>query len=130
MKTETTFCVAALLALVATGCSTIKTTTTAYAGSPNCAPVDPSGVQLLRHEPLHSHERLAEITLDASGEPSTGKMEARMRGEAAKVGADAVVVVFDRLHPGGLDVPGGLWARGAEAIDGHALIGVAVKYHQ
>jgi hypothetical protein len=49
----------------------------------------------LRSEPTRPNDRLGEIMIDASTDPAPPltEVEAKLRKEAAKLGADAVVVV-------------------------------------
>jgi hypothetical protein len=68
--------------------------------------------------------------VDASTDPAPAvtKVEERLRKEAAKIGADAVVVVYDRVQPLGVIVSGGYWYRSASTITGRKLVGIAIKY--
>jgi hypothetical protein len=68
--------------------------------------------------------------IDASidPEPSIEVVEARLRNEAAKFGADAVVVVYDHIQRVGTVVSGGYWSRTVYPVTGHRLVGVAIKY--
>jgi hypothetical protein len=120
----------ASLALVLTSCASINATTTQYVGAPHQPPSDPAKVEILRTEPTRPHERLGEIMLDASTDPAppVADVEARLRKEAARIGADAVVVVLDRIQPVGVFVTGGYWSGTASTIHGRKLIGVAIKY--
>jgi hypothetical protein len=111
-------------------CASIDATTTQYVGAKHSAPSDPSTVSILRTEPIKPHERLGEITIDASVHPSPPitDVEARLCKEAARIGAEAVVVVYDRVQPMGVYVSGGYWNRSTTTITGHKLVGVAIKY--
>jgi hypothetical protein len=67
---------------------------------------------------------LGYIVVDASTDPppSIEKVVAKVRSEAGKLGADAVVVVYDRDQPIA-EYDGGLvWG------EGRKLAGVAIKY--
>ena len=47
---------------------------------------------------------------------------------AAKLGADAVVVVYDRVQPTAAYVSGPWWGRSIETISGRKVVGVAIRY--
>jgi hypothetical protein len=119
-------CVASLLL----GCATVEATTTQYVGAPRFPPTDPARVELLRGEPTRANARLGEITVDASTEPapSVAEVEQKLRDEAGKLGADAVVVVYDRVQPVGAYLAGPWWGRSIETITGRKVVGVAIKY--
>lgn len=119
---------AALLAL--SGCATVDAQTTAYVGVEHPAPTLASEVVVLRTEPLRPHVRLGEVLIDASVDPAPpiAKVEEKLRDEAAKLGGDAVVVVYDHIQPVGAYVNGPLWARDVETIEGRKLKGIVIKY--
>jgi len=111
-------------------CATVDAVTTQYVGAPHPAPTNPASVQILRVEPKQAHDRLGEIVVDASIDPAPPitQIEDKLRSEAAKLGADAVVVVWDRVQPVGAYVAGPWWGRSVETISGRKLVGVAIKF--
>jgi|SRR5882672_4746301 len=119
---------AAAFALAA--CVTLSATTSPYAGAPHPAAVDPAAVQIMRTQPTRPHEQLGEIVVDASVDPAPPitDVEAKLRAEAATLGADAVVVVLDRVQPVGAYVAGPYWSRSVQTITGRKLVGIAIKY--
>jgi hypothetical protein len=123
---------AALLAsaLGLSACATVDAQTTAYVGVEHPAPTIPAEVQILRTEPMRPHVRLGEILVDASVDPAPpiAQVEEKLRDEAAKLGADAVVVVYDHIGPVAAYVTGPLWSRDVETIQGRKLKGIAIKY--
>jgi hypothetical protein len=124
---------AALAASVAmlVACSpTVEATSTQFVGANHPPPSDPANVKILRTEPTAPHDRLGEVVVDASVEPAppVAQIEDKLRQDAAKMGADAVVVVLDRVQPTGIYVSGPWWGRSAETVSGRKLIGVAIKY--
>ena len=56
------------------------------------------------------------------------EVEDKLRAEAASLGADAVVVVVDRLQPVGAFVSGPWFGRDVDVIKGRKVVGVAIKY--
>jgi hypothetical protein len=115
-----------------TSCASVSVTTMPYVGAPHFPPSDPAAVEILRTEPARPHERLGEIEVDASTEPAPpiAEVEDKLRAEAAKMGADAVVVVHDRIQPVGAYVSGPWWGRDVDVIEGRKLVGVAIKYRR
>ncbi|MFJ3372475.1 hypothetical protein [Pseudomonas sp. NPDC086251] len=119
---------AAFLAL--SGCATVDAQTTAYVGVEHPAPTLASEVVVLRTEPLRPHVRLGEVLIDASVEPAPPitEVEQKLREESAKLGGDAVVVVYDHIQAVGAYVRGGVWSRDVETIEGRKLKGIVIKY--
>lgn len=80
------------------GCASISEQTHAYLGSARYAPTRPEAVQVLSAEPTQPKERLGEVVLSVEGNPSRDEVEARLKRGAAKLGADAAFVVYDKTH--------------------------------
>jgi hypothetical protein len=56
-------------------------------------------VRILGQEPGGAGaERLGQVYIDVEGHPPREQLEQRLRVEAAKLGANAVYIVSDRLH--------------------------------
>jgi len=89
---------------------------------------NPAAVKILRTEPLHSHVQVGEIQVETStSQPQpVAKVEARLRNEAAKLGADAVVIILDQGNT--VSATGGRWSRNATTVTHRKVIGVAIKY--
>jgi len=106
----------ALLAGVLAGCAHVDATTVNYVGVPRYPAVKAEAVQVLPSEPAQRHERLGEVLLDISVDPAppVGDIEARLRDEAAQMGANAIYVIRDVARPG----------------ESRKLIGIAVRYRQ
>jgi hypothetical protein len=113
-----------------TACATVDSDSTQYIGASRPAPTDPKVVEILRTVPTRAHERIGEVKIEASTQPAPpiAKVEERLRQEAARIGADAVVVVYDPIQPVGAYVSGSWWGGTVNTISGRVLIGVAVKY--
>lgn len=120
----------AILVCFLAACATVDATTKQDIGAPHFPPSDPARVAILRAEPQRAHDRLGDIVVDASTQPAppVEKVEAKLRDEGGKLGADAVVVVYDRLQPTAAYVSGPLWDRSIEAVTGRKVVGVAIKY--
>ncbi len=117
----------ALLALLV-GCSMVSVQSKQYLGVPTYPPTDPAAVEILRLEPQRPNERLGEITLEPQGNPTVQEMEAKARQAAAKMGANAVVIVADRTERMGGMVTGPWWGRQYDPVYGRVIIGVAIRY--
>jgi hypothetical protein len=120
-----------LVALVGflAACATVDATSTAYIGAPHRPPSDPAHIALLHDPPTQPNDPLGEVVVDASTQPAPPieRIEDRLRGEAAKLGADAVVIVMDRVVPTGF-YAAGPWGPYADAVFGRRIVGVAIKY--
>lgn len=117
------------LLLGTSGCNTVQTTTKQDIGTPKYAPSNPAQVQILRTEPTHAHVRLGEVQAEPSSESvDASTIEAALQKAAAKLGADAAVVVYDKTQVTGAYVTGPWWGRSVQEIQGRVVIAVAIKY--
>jgi len=123
---------AALAGLVAvTGCNTVSTSSRQYLGGPSFPPTDPTQVQILRTEPTRPNMQLGQVQAEpSSSSVSNLQIEQALQKSAAKMGANAVVIVADRTQIMGATVSGPLWARSVNTISGRVIIGVAIRYTQ
>jgi len=110
-------------------CATVDGMSTPYIGAPHPPPSDPTRVALLHEPPTQPYDRLGEVVVDASTQPPPPieQIEGRIRAEAAQLGADAIVIVMDRV------VPTGFYAAGpggpvVDTVLGRRIVGVAIKY--
>ena len=124
--------VAALMTsvLMLSACASVDAQTTAYVGVEHPAPTLASEVQILRTAPTRPSVRLGEILIDARVDPAPPitQVEQKLREEASKLGADAVVVVYDQIQPVAAYVSGPLWSRDIETLLGRKLKGIAIEY--
>ena len=116
------------LAMLLTGCSFVSTRLQPYVGGPRFPPTDPTRVEILRAEPTRAHVRLGEIFAEPSGQPTVAQYEQALREAGAKMGADAVVVVYDQMQVLGTVVSGPWWAPSASPIVGRVVVGLAIRY--
>ena len=121
---------AALTGLLAvTGCNTVSISSRQYLGGPTYPPTDPLQVQILRTAPTRPHVQLGQVQAEPSSDSvGAAQIEASLQKAAAKMGADAVVIVADRTQAMGAIVTGPLWARSVDTITGRVIIGVAIHY--
>lgn len=120
----------ALVGLFAlTGCNTVSTSQTQDIGGPKFPPSDPAQVQILRTQPTRAHVRLGEVRAEPSSDSvPVADIEAALRKAAAKMGADAAVVVYDHTQTTGAYVTGPWWGRQVQTVQGRVIIAVAIKY--
>jgi hypothetical protein len=116
------------LTLLLAGCSFVSTRLQPYLGGPTFPPTDPAQVAILRAEPERPHERLGEVFAEPSGDPTAAQYEQALREGGARMGAHAVVVVYDRLQVVGSMVSGPWWAPSAAPIVGRVVVGLAIRY--
>ncbi|MDC4203221.1 MAG: hypothetical protein MPW13_02305 [Candidatus Manganitrophus sp.] len=78
---------------------------------------------------MHHAQRLGEIIIDASVEPSPpiSDVEQKLREEAGRLGADAVVIVYDSIQPSVVFV-NPWWGGNMRTVPERQLVGVAIKY--
>ncbi len=132
MKTMTrilTLGLATAALFLVTGCQTVSINSTQEIGGPTYPPSDPATVQILRTVPTKPHVRLGEVRAEPSDESvSAAKIEEALRKAAAKMGADAAVVVLDQTQVTGAYVTGPWYGRSIQRIEGRVIIAVAIKY--
>jgi hypothetical protein len=132
MKTKIPFLTlftAAVGLFALTGCNTVSTSVQQDLGGPTYPPSNPALVEILRTQPTRPHVRLGEVTAEPSSDTTpVADIEAALRKAAAKMGADAAVVVYDKTQTTGAYVTGPWWGRSVETIQGRVIIAVAIKY--
>jgi hypothetical protein len=119
----------AITLISSTGCNTVSITSKQYLGGPTYPPSNPQTIQILRTEPTRPHVRLGEVQAEPSSDSvDVQKIEDALRKSAAKLGADAVVIVYDKTQVVGAVVNGPWWGRTVNDVTGRVIIGVAIKY--
>jgi len=128
LRYATLFAAGAMLWLT-TGCNTVSIFIRQDIGGPTYPSSDPAQVQILRTVPTRPHVRLGEVTAQPSSDSvPVVEIEAALRKAAAKMGADAAVVVYDKNQTTGAYVTGPWWGRQVQTIQGRVIIAVAIKY--
>lgn len=125
------FLLLAALVFILEACATLESSIIEYAGAPRFKRSDPDAVEILREEPKQPNERLGEIIIDASVEPSPpiSDVEQKLREEAGRLGADAVVIVYDSVQPSVVFV-NPWWGGNMRTVPERQLVGVAIKYQE
>jgi len=98
-----------------------------YPDAPRFAPTDPAQVELLRREPRRDHIRLGEVWIKPSPRMGRHYVEGVLREKAARLGADALVIVEDRVFREG--VVYNYW-RGPMVVYDRRIIGVAIRFRR
>lgn len=118
-----------LALFLVTGCNTVSINSNEYLGLPAYSPTDPAQVQILRQEPARPHVQLGEVRAEPSSDNvGAAKIETALRTSAARMGANAVVIVYDRTQVTGAMVSGPWFGRSVQTISGRVIIGVAIRY--
>ena len=119
---------AAVLAASCVSCSSVSSSSERLIGAPAVPPTRPESVVILRREPRKPHDRLGHVFIEPSGRPGVDAIEQAIRVEAAKLGADAAVIVLDRTRRVGTVYEGPWWDRRAYPIVGRKIVAVAIRY--
>ncbi len=123
------WCLAVTMAVMLAGCANLPTTTTPYAGAPTFPPTTPAQVAILTTDPGRPYVRLGQVSASSENMGiSKGQVEAALKGAAAKLGADAVVVIHDENNVVGSIMTGPWYNRQLDTIHSRDIVGVAIKY--
>jgi hypothetical protein len=95
---------------------------------PAFSPTKAGSVEILRAPPTRPHLRLGEVTVDPQNNTSVQTIEQKFRESAAKMGANAVVIVSDKTELMGIQENGPWYAAQATPITGRVIVGVAIRY--
>ena len=108
----------------------MSTRTIEYLGVSRFPPSEASKIAILKEPPTRTHERLGEVIIDVSTDPApaVAKIEAKLKEKAAKLGADAVVIVQDKAETAGFVVMGPWWSNSYSPVMGREIVAVAIKY--
>ncbi|MGA2052148.1 MAG: hypothetical protein ABSH19_02425 [Opitutales bacterium] len=111
------------------GCQTVQTQVTPVAAGPTYPPTDPAQVQVLTTAPAQANVRLGQVRVQpSSGNMAKADIEAALQAGAAKLGADAVVIVKDDKKQVGAPVTGAWYDQSLDAVDQRIIVGEAIKY--
>ena len=130
MKTVlATLCAVVPCALV--GCTVLTESSARYSDAPTLPPRS-GWVVVTRVEPWRPYQALGEIVLESYVNPpvDTQVLEGKLQSGAAALGADAVLVTFDRVLP---VANGGTNAYATQRGDPdwkRRLVGMAIKYRE
>ncbi len=118
-----------LFALLATGSGCVSVQSDEYVGMPTFAPTDADTIRVLRTPPTQPHLRLGEITVEPNNNnTSVQTIEEKFQKAAAKMGANAVVIVADRTELMGIDNSGPWYGGAMTPVVGRVVVGVAIRY--
>jgi hypothetical protein len=112
-----------------TGCHTVSINANQYVGVPRFAPTNPADIEILRAEPARPCVKIGEVRAEPSTDSvSVEQIEEALRQAAAKMGANAVVIISDRMETVGAFESGPLMGRRWSPIQGRVVVGVAIRY--
>ena len=121
---------AGMLAASCVSCSSVSSSSERLIGAPAFPPTLPESVSILRREPPKPHVRLGHVYIEPSGTPPVEDIEKAIREEAAKLGADAAVIVLDRTKRIGTVYEGPWWDRRAYPVVDRKIVAVAIRYRR
>jgi hypothetical protein len=98
-----------------------------YPQTPRFAPTHPADVDLLRREPRRDHIRLGEVWIRPTARMDRFEVEGILRERAARMGADALVIVADRFFRDGIVY--NYW-HGARPVYRRQIVGIAIRYQR
>lgn len=96
-----------------------------YPNAPVFGPTDPARVDLLRREPRRENVRLGEVWIRPTWHMDRFYVEGVLREKAARMGADALVIVADRYFREGTVFS--YW-RGPRPVYERQIVGIAIRY--
>ncbi len=123
--------IAAAILCVTTACNSLNSTPSV--GVPRSSPSIPANVEIVHAAPAQPHVRLGEVRVEF---PCTGlesaRIEATLRRQAARLGADAAVVTSDgiqvtRAMPVG-GFMGGYQSQHIDPAQCRVIVATAIKY--
>jgi hypothetical protein len=121
---------ALLAALGLTACTSLSSRSIPYVGAPRPDPSAAAAIAILHAEPTRPFDKLGEVVIESSLSPAPpiDKIEARLRNEGAKLGAEALVLVHDQTQPVGAVAMGPWWSPSISPIQGRLIVAIAIKY--
>ena len=96
-----------------------------YPNTPFFGATDPAQVDLLRKEPRRDHIRLGEVWIRPTARMDRFHVEGVLREKAARMGADALVIVADKYFQEG--VVFSYW-HGPRPVYERQIVGIAIRY--
>jgi len=94
------------LLLTLAACATVDVSSFKLIGAPELPPTNPDQVQIFEHPPLRPFVRPGRIRAQPQGGADNSAIEAALRREAAKMGADAVIIGFQGERRVGAEING------------------------
>ena len=110
------------------GCASVDVFSERYLGVPAVAPTAPASVEGLRTAPKRPHVQLGEVVASPKDDATTDEIELALKTEAARLGANAAVVVQDRMRRIGTSVSGTWWVRYHRPVYARQVVAVAIRY--
>lgn len=109
-------------------CSHVSVDVRQDLGVPTFAPTNPQSVEILRIFPARPSIQIAAISVEPTGNPPIAEIELKLRDAAAKLGANAAVIVADRTVLMGASVSGGFAMRQVTRDYERLIDAVAIRY--
>jgi hypothetical protein len=120
--------VVALFALLASASGCVQVQSRPYIGVDAFAATKTDSIEILRTAPKGPHVRLGQITVEPQGNTSVQTIEQKFRQAAAKMGANAVVIVADKTELMGVQEMGSWYDPEVAPVTGRVIVGIAIRY--
>jgi len=117
-----------IVVLSIAGCSSVETKSFRMLGAPDEPATDPAKVEILQGATLRPHITLGRIEAVPQGNPDNEAIEEAVRKEAAKLGADAVIINYQGEAPRGFSISGLPGSAHAERETGRVIKATAIKF--
>jgi hypothetical protein len=97
-----------------------------YPSAPQFRKTHPTNVILLNSQPRRAHIELGEVWIRPTPRMSAARVESKLRKKAARLGADALVIIEDK-YLGSHRVVSRRW-RGMIAYRERVIVGIAIRF--
>ena len=98
--------------------------------APTYAPVDPGSVEILGSYPQRPYVTLGEVHVDVTGNPPLSEIRMKLQKAAAKMGANAVVLLGDTsmMQVGPLEPSSHWWSQLTDPSPDRLIMGTFIRY--
>jgi hypothetical protein len=123
--------VSAIALCALAGCAVLTESTSRYSDAPVLAPT-PGWVKVMRVEPDRKYDAIGEVVLETTMNPAVGsdQLDDKLRERGAALGADAVIITYDRILPQDPTATNVSASRRRDPDWKRRVVGVAVKYRE
>jgi hypothetical protein len=124
---------ASFFLLTATGCKSVSVKSNQYVGAPTYPPTNPAQIEVMRQYPTNKpYAQIGEIrATPATDAIPTPEIESALCNSAARLGADAIVIVSDQKEKVGETATpssGYGYGQNVRPVFARVIVGVAIKY--
>ena len=117
-----------LAAMILPSCSQVNIKSYRLLEAPATSPTDPDEIEILPRPPLRRHIELGRIVASPEGAVDNATIEEAIRKEAAKMGANAVIIGYQGEAPKGFSISGFPGSAEARRETGRVVRATAIKW--